>query len=334
MNAYLSDQSTTVPTINKSNFQAPYWLINGHWETVLPALIRNPGKLNYTRERISTPDGDFLDLDFVFRGNRRIAVLAHGLEGHSDKYYMRGMAHKFLSNEWDTLCWNCRSCSEEINLLPKLYHHGATEDLDTVIHHIRSKKYEQVLLIGFSLGGSLVVKYLGENGSDLSDEIIGGIAFSIPCQLGSCAKKLSEPQNKFYLRRFLKKLKHKIKTKARQFPDLFNLDGLESIRSFYEFDTRYTAPLHGFENAGDFYRYASAGNYIEGITVPVLLVNSINDPMFPDDCYPFDKAVNHTHFYLETPAEGGHLGFWRPGQKYSWAEERAVQFVNQIIGIP
>lgn len=322
-----------MPTIQDSDYRKPFWLINKHWETILPGLLRKPESLNYTRERIATKDGDFLDLDFAYTGKKRIVILSHGLEGHSDKYYMRGMARQFVRQDWDTLSWTCRSCSQEINLKPKLYHHGATEDLDDVIQHVIEKDYEQILLIGFSLGGSLVVKYLGESIRNPSNRIVGGIAFSIPCQLGSCARQLSAPGNSFYLNRFLKKLKTKIILKASQFPDIINIEGIDAISSFYDFDSHYTAPLHGFENAEAFYTYASAGNYIEGIKVPVLLVNSLNDPMFPEDCYPYKAAKNHKYFFLETPKKGGHMGYWRPGEKVSWAEKRALQFTQQIIGL-
>ena len=322
-----------MPLIQNSDYRPPLFLLNEHWETILPALVRRPERLIYSRERIFTPDDDFLDLDFVFQDNNRIVILSHGLEGHSDKYYMRAMARRFLENNWDTLSWNCRSCSEDINLKPTLYHHGATQDLSTVIDHTLNLGYSQILLIGFSLGGSLVVKYLGEYGKDISKKIVGGIAYSIPCQLGSCAKKLSEPQNSFYLNRFMKKLKTKIHIKAKQFPAIFDVAGIDEIKSFYEFDTRYTAPLYGFNAAEDFYNYASAGNYIQGISIPVLLVNSLNDPMFPDDCYPVIDAKSHDYFYLETPDRGGHLGYWNPFTKNNWAEDRALQFVDQILGI-
>lgn len=323
-----------MPIVPNSDFRSAFWLPNEHWETILPSMLRKPKQLPYRRERIKTHDDDFLDLDFVFKGNKRLVILSHGLEGNSDKYYMRGMAHHFLNHHWDILSWNCRSCSEEINLTAKLYHHGATEDLETVINHARSKSYKKILLIGFSLGGSLVVKYLGENGHKLPPEIAGGIAFSIPCQLGSCARKLSDAGNEVYLNRFMHKLKTKISKKAQQFPDTFDLEGIENISSFPEFDSKYSAPLHGFENVNDFYSYASAGNYIEGIKVPTLLVNSINDPMFPDDCYPYKLAETHEYFFLETPKRGGHMGYWRPGMSSSWAEKRAYQFASTVMGLP
>lgn len=321
-----------MPIIPNSDYRAPFWLINEHWETIVPALTRKPKKLSYTRERIITRDRDFLDLDFVYNNQDRIVVLSHGLEGHSDKYYMRGMAQFFLSRGWDSLSWNCRSCSGEINLTPQLYHHGATEDLEDVVNHVRTKNYQHIILIGFSLGGSLVVKYLGENGKNIPDEVKGGVAVSIPCQLGSCAHEMSKPKNQFYLKRFLKKLKAKIKLKATQFPNMFDLNGIDSISSFPEFDRQFTAPLYGFNSAKDFYAYASAENYIEGIQRPALLVNSLNDPMFPDDCYPYDVAASHPYFHLETPARGGHLGYWWPGKKNSWIEKRAYDFISEIIG--
>lgn len=319
-----------MPIIQKSSFATPFWLKNPHWETILPALTRRPKKLRYSRERITTRDGDFLDLDFVYRKNDHIVILSHGLEGHSDKYYMRGMARIFLHNGWDTLSWNCRSCSGEINLKPRLYHHGATEDLEDVIEHVRTKNYEQIALVGFSLGGSLVIKYLGENDNKVPSAVAGAVAFSTPCQLGSCARELSTPENRFYLTRFLKKLKLKIMRKARQFPDIFTLEGLEKVSSFLEFDTRYTAPLYGFSSADKFYKYASASNYIDGIKTPTLLVNSLNDPMFPDDCYPFRKAESNPYFYFEAPENGGHMGYWWPGKAMAWAELRAYEFISEI----
>jgi len=284
------------------------------------------------RKKITTRDEDFLDLDFTCGGNKRIVILSHGLEGHSDKYYMRAMARHFREHNWDTLSWNCRSCSGQLNLQPKLYHHGATEDLEDVIKHVLTLGYAKIALVGFSLGGSLVVKYLGENGKQVPAELIGGVAFSIPCQLGSCARKLSEAGNAFYLNRFLKKLKAKIKQKAVQFPELFDLQGIDAISSFAQFDTQITAPLCGFESADAFYKYASAANYIEGIQKPTLLVNSLNDPMLPDDCYPFEAANRSEFFYLETPDKGGHLGYWWPRIKISWMEHRALGFISQIAG--
>ncbi len=322
-----------MPLIDKSSYKTPFWLRSEHWETILPALIRRPPKPPYQRERITTTDGDFLDLDYVQRGHEKIVILSHGLEGHSGKAYITGMANKFLKNQWDVLAWNCRSCSGEMNCTPGLYHHGATEDLEEVVNHAIDMGYKTIVLIGFSLGGSLTLKYFGERGEQAPPQVAGGVTFSVPVQLGPCALKLSEPDNKVYLKRFLRKLKKKIKLKAEQFPDKFTLNGVDVIDNFYEFDGKISAPLYNFESADAFYNYASAGNYIEGIRRPVLLVNALNDPMLPEECYPYELAKNHEFFYLETPARGGHVGFWRPGQKENRAEKRAYEFVTDVIGI-
>jgi len=321
-----------MPIIKTSTYKAPFWLFNEHVETIVPGIFRNPKSLNYQRHRLTTKDADFLDLDYLQNSYNRLVILSHGLEGHSDKYYMRAMAQAFKNLDWDVLSWNCRSCSDEINLTAKLYHHGATEDLEEVVVDAISKEYKKIVLIGFSLGGSMVMKYLGENGQRVPSEILGGVAFSTPCQLASCSKKMSAPGNEFYLNRFLNKLKAKIKLKAAQFPEIFNLSGIDEIDNFYDFDQKYTAPLYGFSNLEEFYKYASSGNYIDGIKVPTLLVNSLNDPMLPEDCYPFDEARNHEYFFLETPEYGGHMGYWWPGVKESWAEKRACEFVDKIIG--
>ncbi len=327
-----SQRIILMPLIDKSEYKAPFWLINEHWETILPAMLRKPRKPFYTRARINTQDGDFLDLDYVRHGHEKILILSHGLEGHSFKAYVTGMANKFLKNQWDVLAWNCRSCSGEMNRTPKLYHHGATEDLETVVNHTIKKGYKSIVLIGFSLGGSLTIKYFGERGEQAPPQVAGGVAFSVPVQLAPCARELSKPENKVYLNRFLRKLKKKIKLKAKQFPKHFPLDGIDVIDNFYDFDDKISAPLYNFISADDFYNYASAGNYIAGIKRPVLLVNALNDPMLPDECFPYELAKNHEYFYLETPAQGGHVGFWRPGQRENWAEKRAQEFVIRVIG--
>lgn len=320
--------------IISSTYRPPWWMPGAHIETIMPSMIRKPARVDYQRKRITTRDGDFLDLDFVYNNKPKIAILSHGLEGNSSKNYMVGMAAALSCEGWDVLSWNCRSCSGEMNNTPKLYHHGATEDLADVVKYVQKNNYDQMLLVGFSLGGSLVIKYLGEHGDKVPRQVVGGVAFSVPCDLGACARYLFESQNEIYLNRFLGKLKMKIKSKAIQFPELFDVEGIDEIDSFEKFDSRFTAPLYDFSSADEFYKYASAGQYIKGISVPTLLVNAQNDPMFPDVCYPVDQSQHHKSLYLEMPKRGGHMGFWWPGQKRSWAEKRVVQFVKEVIGIP
>ncbi|MEJ0057753.1 MAG: alpha/beta fold hydrolase [Bacteroidota bacterium] len=232
-----------MPLISDSKYRPPLLLFNGHLETIVPSTFR---KINaaYQRERLELSDGDFVDLDWMQSGSNKLIIISHGLEGSSDRHYSKGMAKYFSSRGWDALAWNCRSCSGEMNRLPRFYHHGATEDLKEVIEHaIQQNKYDTIVLAGISMGGSLSLKYLGENSQRLPKEVKGGVAFSVPCHLGSSAKELDKPGKKFYLDRFLKKLGVKIKIKSEKFPELISYKGFEKIRSFEEFDNRYTAPL-------------------------------------------------------------------------------------------
>jgi predicted alpha/beta-fold hydrolase len=309
----------------QSAYKAPFYLFNPHLQTVVPSLFRKvPGV--YQRERLELPDGDFLDLDWMQDHRKKLVIISHGLEGNSQRHYAKGMAAHFFDNNWDALAWNCRSCSGEINRLPRFYHHGATQDLAAVVNHALKHNYQEIVLVGFSMGGSMTLKYLGEQTT--APEIKSAVVFSVPCNLAASAAELDKPQNKFYRDRFLKKLAKKIQAKANQFPNLLSAKNFNTITTFREFDTRYTAPLHGFTNADDFYTRAACYPYLHAITVPVLLVNASNDPFLPAACYPIELAEQHSYLHLEIPKHGGHVGFSLTG-KVNWMENRALQFALQ-----
>lgn len=318
-----------MPIINSSYPNPPFYLFNSHLETIVPSLFRKI-EGTYERERLELTDGDFLDLDWM-RGNQgKLVIISHGLEGNSERHYSKGVAHYFYQRGWDALAWNCRGCSGEMNRLPRFYHHGATEDIAAVIDHALQKKYTQIALVGFSMGGSMSLKYIGERKDKLPPEIKSTVVFSVPCDLGSSARELDKPNKKFYLNRFLKKLEKKIKTKSQKFPDLISIDGFEKIKTFRDFDNRYTAPLHGFSDADDFYTKASSGPYLSLIQIPALIVNAINDPFLPDACYPRDVAKTHPYVHLETPERGGHVGFSLAGKSENWMAVRAFEFTNSL----
>jgi len=190
-------------------YKSPWWLRNPHLGTVVPSLLRQVD-LSYDRERINTPDGDFMDIDWIKGGYKRLIVLSHGLEGSSGRTYMKGAAKLFSQNSWDVLAWNCRSCSGEMNLKPRFYHHGDSLDLSTVVDHIITENsYEQLFLAGFSMGGSIISKYLGEGKFKVPTNIVGGAAISTPFDLKGSAQKLDGKGMGFYRRRFLKKIRTK-----------------------------------------------------------------------------------------------------------------------------
>jgi hypothetical protein len=307
-------------------YRRPSLFFSAHIETIYPALFRHV-EVVYERERIFTPDQDFLDLDWVRKGNNKVVIISHGLEGNSSRAYMKGMAKAFSDKGFDILTWNFRGCSEEMNKQLRFYHSGATEDLDCVVQHARNLGYEQVYLIGFSLGGNLTLKYLGERSP--YHEIKKAAVFSVPLNLYTSCLKISKPVNWVYSERFLKSLKNKVIQKSKL---LMGLDtkGIQNIKTILEFDDRYTAPLHGFGNARNYYTRCSSIHFIDSITVPTLIVNAQNDPFLSDECFPLEQVKNHPQVKFENPLSGGHVGFSQFNKNgLYWSEERALEFFQR-----
>lgn len=306
-------------------------LRNGHLETILPSVLASKFELNYSRERITTPDDDFIDIDWIYNKSDKLLILSHGLEGSSDRPYMMSMAKYFSDRGFDILAWNYRSCSGEINRQLRLYHHGVTDDLETVVTHaIDTRRYKKIALAGFSMGGSTTLKYLGENGYNTPKHIVAAAAFSVPCNLWDSALQLTSWENFYFKNRFLKKLIKKIKLKHEQFPDQVDIKNIDEIDSFGVFDERYTAPLHGFRNARHFYKTSTSDLHYHSIKTPSLIVNALNDPMLGERCYPYEDCRHHQYLFLETPRCGGHVGFPLRGNSHNWMDHRAYQFISKF----
>ena len=321
-----------MPIIEKSSYtKPPFYLFNGHLETIIPSVFRKIEGVNYQRERLDLVDGDFLDLDWLTQASDRLIILTHGLEGNSERHYVMGCVKLFYEKGWDALAWNCRSCSGEMNRVLKMYHHGDIEDIQSVISHALHKTaYKEIYLIGFSMGGNITLKYLGVNGNKVPSTIKGAVTFSAPCDLTSSAALLDEPQSLFYKRKFYKKLSDKMRIKAKQFPGSIAIEKLKEVKTWRDFDELFSAPLNGFKDAQAFYDQASAINYLAGIQLPTLLVNAQNDPILTNACSPKEIAKAHPCFYLETPTKGGHVAFILPNNHYSWMEIRALEFIESV----
>lgn len=317
-----------MPLIDSSHYKRPLFLFNEHLETIVPSAFRKVQLPLYQRERIKTRDGDFLDLDWIRNGNKKLVYIFHGLEGNSFRPYVKGMAKVFAQNDYDVMAWNCRSCSGVMNDSYHLYHHGATKDVEDAFEQLQTLNYEHIFLVGFSMGGAQIVKFLGENASKVS--ISGAVVFSVPFNLQASAEELSKIGNGFYRKRFMRKLKKKIHTKIEQFPDVYPDTDLDQIQHFHQLDERITAPVNGFKTARDFYDYASPGNYLDQVKVPLLIVNALNDPMLPESCYPYTIAVQKGNIWLETPQHGGHVGFSTYSNDPNWAELRAFEFIRSL----
>ena len=302
---------------------------------MVPGLFRRVKGVDYQRERIETPDGDFLDLDW-FRSpdsSRRLMVVTHGLESNSQASYCLGTAKIFAQNGWDALAWNCRSCSGEMNRKFRMYHHGDTEDISTVVHHaLATGGYETIALVGYSMGGNITLKYVGTGGENLPPQVRAAVAFSAPCDIRAGADVLDRWDNWIYKKRFLSFLEKKIRHKARQFPGKLDISKLKLVKQWYDFDAYFSAPICGFASADEFHHQASAKNFVAGIRIPTLLVSALNDPILTPECFPVDIAREHPFFHLELSPGGGHCGFQaRGGGEFSWAEQRALAFVEEIL---
>lgn len=202
----------------RSDFKPPLVQLNGHLQTILPSFFRKIS-LPYERDRIFLPDGDFLDLDWVKTNSKKLIIVTHGLEGDSTRHYVTGMIDIFRKNGFDGLGWNSRSCGGEINLLPRFYHHGDANDLRYVVEYAIQLGYSEIFLAGFSMGGSLTLRLLGEYGKEVPKEIKGAVVASVPLDLPTSVAELDKPGKRFYMNRFLKKLGKKLEKKALMFPD-------------------------------------------------------------------------------------------------------------------
>tara|TARA_R110000796_G_scaffold250788_2_gene380520 strand:- start:6029 stop:6991 length:963 start_codon:yes stop_codon:yes gene_type:complete len=315
-----------------SDYNPPLFFKNGHFSTIYSGLIRKVDSLLQKRERIKLPDEDFLDLDWSFSKNvsKKVTILLHGLEGNAQRPYITGSAKQLNSNGYDTCAVNFRGCSGEPNLLFRSYHSGATEDLNTVIHHIlETKKYDEIYLKGFSLGGNMALKYLGENGT-IPKEIKGAIGVSVPCDLYSSLQQLLLPKNRLYSSRFKKHLIEKLRIKQQIFPNKISDTEIKKIKSLKDFDDIYTSKAHGFIDAIDYYTKSSCLQFLPYIKVPTLLINSINDSFLGAECYPTKEASSNSNLYLETPKYGGHVGFYGI-ENSTYTEKRTINFLNELF---
>jgi predicted alpha/beta-fold hydrolase len=305
-------------------------------QTIYPTLFRRTPQTQPVTERLTTPDDDFLDIDWHTCStgtSNRLAIVSHGLEGHARKKYPLGMARHLTDQGWDVICLNFRCCSGEPNLLPRFYHSGVTDDLHTIILHGLSKRdYQHVGLVGFSMGGNQTLKYLGEAPDKVPEQVCAAVVFSVPCSLADAVDVMSNWQNRGYMHYFMQGLREKIRMKAERYPDMIDLTGLEEIKTFAPFDDKYTAPLHGFKDAADYYRSCSAKQFLPMIRIPTLMVQALDDPFLPTSCYPIDAAEKSSYLSLEIPEFGGHVGFmggWR--ESSYWSEKRAVAFLNHVV---
>jgi len=307
---------------------------NGYFNTTYRPLFMKD-KATYTRKRISTWDDDFFDLDFSFVGSKTLILLIHGLEGSSDSKYMASNVNHLKNEGLDTVCFNLRGCSGEDNLLLSTYHSGKTEDVDFVVNYLlENYNYKNIVLVGFSLGGNLTLKYIGEKGENISPIIKGGIAVSVPIDIGSAEIEMDKLKNKLFMEMFFKTMKNKLLEKAYKFPEYkLDQDKLFKATKFKHLEHLYTVPVFGFESPEDYWEKASSKPYLLNIKKPTLLINAKDDSFLSSECYPYEEAENSEFFFFEETKFGGHVGFmtsFKPNEN-RWLEHRIERFIKENI---
>ncbi|MEP0213608.1 MAG: alpha/beta fold hydrolase [Cellulophaga sp.] len=313
-------------------YNPPLLFKSGHFSTLYTGLFRSVEVPTQKRERIQLSDGDFLDLDWSFTSNKtdKVAVVVHGLEGNAQRPYILGATRELLLCNYNVCAVNLRGCSGETNVLFRSYHSGATEDLDAVVQHILGlKMYSKIVLQGFSLGGNLILKYLGEN-RQRPPEIKAGVGVSVPCSLASSLEELLKPKNILYATNFKKRLLEKLRIKQEQFPDKIDVSEIKKIKTLKDFDDVYTSRANGFVDALDYYTKASCLQFLSEIKVPTIILNAKNDSFLGEACYPVNEAEKNRNLFLEMPLYGGHVGFYGDNN-ITYAEKRAVKFLEEQV---
>ena len=309
-------------------FRPAPWIANRHAQTLYGALAAPAPRIDFRRERWDTPDGDFVDVDFVDGPAGTPWVhLFHGLEGSSNSPYARKLMEHVAQRGWRGSVFHFRGCSGEPNRLPRAYHSGDTAEVGWAVDRVRSLAGDHPLYVaGVSLGGNAFAKWLGESG-DAARHVTAAAAISAPLDLMQAGAALERGFARVYARHFLGTLKVTALAKLDRFPGLYDAAAVRRATTLREFDNLVTAPLHGFRDTDDYWTRASAKPHLRGIRVPTLLLNARDDPFLPDSALPTEREVSPA-VKLEFPARGGHVGFVTrpfPG-RIDWLPRRLLHF--------
>lgn len=312
--------------IMQSNYRPPLHLFNRHLQTIAPVFGVKRDNTLYTTKKLELPDGDFLELDWLCGGNDKLMILFHGLEGNSRSHYVQQMAVHFSAIGWDILAVHARSCGREMNRLPVLYHGGSTDDIEAVVNKY-ARKYDSIVLTGFSLGGNMALNFVARHRIPANVQAV--VAFSAPCDLRTSEQQIDRFINRIYANKFLLKLKNKVRKLEVQHPGIFDINSLDNIKSIQAFSANFTVPFFGFNSLDDFYSSGSSLNSLSDIRIPTLIVNAQNDPFLSKICFPVELAKKSDYLFLDMPKRGGHTGFPITSTK-SWMPERLEHFFGNL----
>ena len=318
--------------MSNAPFKPAWWLPGPHAQTLWPYLLRRLPNVARRRERLELPDGDFLDLDWTGDGNGPLAVVLHGLEGSSRSHYAAGIMHALRLHGWRSVLLHFRGCSGTPNRLARGYHAGETGDLDYVVRLLRQREpLTPLAVVGYSLGGNVLLKWLGEQGAQAP--IIGAVAVSVPFTLANAAVRLNRGVSRLYQWSLLHRLRASLRQKWHGMGRVDDAAMLDSLHSLHEFDDRVTAPLHGFAGADDYYAQSSSRGFLHRIRIPTLILQSRDDPFMTPDGLPSPQELSAC-IDFELLDSGGHVGFVSgssPWRARYYPEERLPAFLNKQL---
>jgi|SRR5882672_1585959 len=323
------------PLSDSSPYTAPRWLPGGHAQTIYASTLMPRARVAYRRERWDTPDGDFIDLDWVDDGHpdsrpRPLMVLFHGLEGSSRSHYSLALMAALRERGMRGATVHFRGCSGQPNLLPRAYHSGDTQEIDWILRRLRAQNAATPLFAaGVSLGGNALLKWLGDSGESANRIVDAAVGISVPLDLMATGNALGQGFNLVYTRHFLATLRAMSLAKLKRFPGLFDAGSVRASRTLREFDDLVTAPLHGFKNTDDYWTRGSSKPGLKNIRVRTLVLNARNDPLVPASALPGAGEASAT-VTLEQPEQGGHVGFVSgsfPGS-LDWLSRRILDFLS------
>ncbi|MBD1583566.1 hydrolase [Pseudoalteromonas sp. S16_S37] len=317
------------------SFNSAWWMRNRHAQTILPRFFRPLQKVPVKFEELTTPDGDFLELAWAKeqRPNAPLAIVLHGLEGNINSFYAKGMLKALTQKGFDAVLMHFRNCSRQANRLPRAYHSGETSDLGFLIHTLKQRYVDRPLYaVGFSLGGNVLAKYLGEQ--QTQSGLHGAAVISAPHHLSSSCQVIRKSCYGLYQKYLLDRMKRSFARKLDTITDVLTVDEqqLYAIDDLWQFDNLITAPLHGFENAEDYYAKASAQNYLKDITTPTLVIHAEDDPMLSSQAVPKPEQVSD-NVTLAVSSTGGHVGFisgTNPLKPQFWLEKVVPHYFNEL----
>ncbi len=322
-------QERATGQLSDSDFKPAWWLRSPHLQTIWPSLLRPAAKLDVSWERLELADGDFIDLAWRRRPGP-LVLLIHGLEGSLESHYAAPLLKLLEAEGYGAVFMHLRGCGREPNRLNRSYHSGASEDLAEVLERLELRGERPDALIGISLGGNLLLKYLGESGP--SARARTAIAISVPFRLQIAAIHMQQGFSRVYQRYLLHKLVGSYKRKFADRPAPLQV-AIDRIGSIYEFDERITAPLNGFESADDYYRRCSCIGFLKRIETPTLILHAVDDPLMRPDVIPQSGELG-PGVTLELCRHGGHVGFIEgrlPGRPRYWLERRIPRYLHQQL---